>query len=94
MDFHSACLAAWLRAHQLDSLPGQSHWQHRRARRWCSSGRNRATSRNTLAMIPNAGIEPQIIEYLKTPPDRATLSGLIVSAGMTVREALRQKESP
>ena len=45
-------------------------------------------------MIRNAGIEPQIIEYLKTPPDRAALSGLIVSAGMTVREALRQKESP
>ena len=52
------------------------------------------TSRNTLAMIRNAGIEPQVIEYLKTPPDRATLLDLIGRAGLTVREALREKGSP
>ena len=39
------------------------------------------TSRNTLAMIRNAGIEPEIIEYLKSPPDRATLKDLIERAG-------------
>ena len=49
------------------------------------------TSRNTLAMIRNAGIEPQIIEYLKTPPDRETLKSLIARAGLAVRAALREK---
>lgn len=52
------------------------------------------TSRNTLAMIRNAGIEPEIIEYLKTPPDRATLKDLIARAGLTVRAALREKGTP
>jgi arsenate reductase (glutaredoxin) len=52
------------------------------------------TSRNTLAMIRNAGIEPQIIEYLKTPPDRETLKALIAQAGLTVRAALREKGTP
>ncbi|WP_206957278.1 arsenate reductase (glutaredoxin) [Trinickia acidisoli] len=52
------------------------------------------TSRNTLAMIRNAGIEPEIIEYLKTPPDRNTLMALIVRAGLTVRAALREKGTP
>lgn len=52
------------------------------------------TSRNTLAMIRNAGIEPQVIEYLKTPPDRAALLDLIGRAGLTVREALREKGTP
>lgn len=50
------------------------------------------TSRNTLAMIRNAGIEPRVIEYLTTPPGRATLRRLIADAGLTVREALRSKE--
>jgi len=50
------------------------------------------TSRNTLAMIRNAGIEPRVIEYLTTPPDRATLRRLIADAGLTVRDALRSKE--
>jgi arsenate reductase len=50
------------------------------------------TSRNTLALIRNAGIEPEVIEYLKTPPSRATLSRLIKDAGLSVREALREKE--
>jgi arsenate reductase (glutaredoxin) len=52
------------------------------------------TSRNTLAMIRNAGIEPEVIEYLKTPPDRATLVRLIADAGLSVRGALREKCEP
>lgn len=52
------------------------------------------TSRNTLALIRNAGVEPQIIEYMQTPPDRATLIHLISRAGLTVREAIRQKGTP
>ncbi|TDY20533.1 arsenate reductase [Paraburkholderia sp. BL6665CI2N2] len=52
------------------------------------------TSRNTLAMIRNAGIEPEIIEYLKNPPDRDTLKDLIERAGLTVRTALREKGTP
>ncbi|MFM0268355.1 arsenate reductase (glutaredoxin) [Paraburkholderia sediminicola] len=52
------------------------------------------TSRNTLAMIRNAGIEPNVIEYLKTPPDRKTLTDLIARAGLTVRATLREKGTP
>ncbi|WP_287955773.1 arsenate reductase (glutaredoxin) [Achromobacter sp.] len=52
------------------------------------------TSRNTLALIRNAGIEPQVIEYLQAPPDRATLVDLIARAGLTMREAIRQKGTP
>ena len=52
------------------------------------------TSRNTLAMIRNAGIEPEVIEYLKNPPDRATLKDLIERAGLTVRATLREKGTP
>lgn len=52
------------------------------------------TSRNTLALIRNAGVEPQIIEYLQNPPDRATLVDLISRAALTVREAIRQKGTP
>jgi arsenate reductase len=52
------------------------------------------TSRNTLAMIRNAGIEPEIIEYLKNPPDHNTLKALIGRAGLTVRAALREKGTP
>ncbi len=52
------------------------------------------TSRNTLAMIRNAGIEPDVIDYLKHPPDRATLKDLIERAGLTVRAALREKGTP
>ena len=52
------------------------------------------TSRNTLAMIRNAGIEPEIIEYLKSAPDRATLKDLIERAGLTVRATLREKGTP
>ena len=52
------------------------------------------TSRNTLALIRNAGIEPLVIEYLKQPPDRDTLVGLIASSGLSVRNAMRQKGTP
>ena len=52
------------------------------------------TARNTLALIRNSGDEPEIIEYLKTPPSRETLLKLIGDAGLTVREALRQKGTP
>jgi arsenate reductase (glutaredoxin) len=49
------------------------------------------TSRNTLALIRNAGIGPTVIEYLKTPPDRATLEDLLKRMGMRPRALLRDK---
>ena len=52
------------------------------------------TSRNALAMIRNAGIEPHIVEYLKTPPSRALLVELIDRAGITPRDLLREKGTP
>ena len=52
------------------------------------------TSRNTLALIRNAGVEPEVIEYLKTPPSRATLSKMIEDASLSVRQAIREKEKP
>lgn len=52
------------------------------------------TSRNALAMIRNAGIEPHVIEYLKTPPSRAMLENLLVRAGMAPRALLREKGAP
>ena len=52
------------------------------------------TSRNTLAMIRNAGIEPHVVEYLKTPPSRAMLEQLIKRAGITPRDLLREKGTP
>ena len=52
------------------------------------------TSRNTLAMIRNAGIEPTVIEYLKAPPSRADLQKMIADAGLSVREAIREKGTP
>jgi arsenate reductase len=52
------------------------------------------TSRNTLALIRNAGIEPHVIEYLKTPPSRALLEQLIERAGIAPRDLLRQKGTP
>jgi len=51
------------------------------------------TSRNTLAMIRQSGVEPTVIEYLKTPPDRATIRRLVADAGLTLREALRKKDT-
>ena len=52
------------------------------------------TSRNTLAMIRNAGIEPHVIEYLKTPPSRTMLKQLIARMGISVRALLREKGTP
>lgn len=52
------------------------------------------TSRNALAMIRNAGIEPHVIEYLKTPPSRALLIELIERAGISPRALLREKGTP
>jgi arsenate reductase len=52
------------------------------------------TSRNTLAMIRNAAIEPHVIEYLKTPPSRAMLELLIARMGIAPRELLREKGTP
>ncbi|MGK5069555.1 arsenate reductase (glutaredoxin) [Janthinobacterium sp. RT4P48] len=53
-----------------------------------------ATSRNTLGLIRNAGIEPYIIEYLKHPPDAARLIDLIVKAERTIYSVVRQKGTP
>lgn len=52
------------------------------------------TSRNTLAMVRNVGIEPHVVEYLKTPPTRAMLESLIERACLTPRELLREKGTP
>jgi len=52
------------------------------------------TSRNTLAMIRNAGIEPHVVEYLKTPPSRVLLESLIERAGIAPRALLREKSTP
>lgn len=50
-------------------------------------------SRNTLALLRGAGIEPRIVEYLKTPPDRATLLELLAKTKLTPRELLREKDA-
>src|SRR5690606_9152722 len=52
------------------------------------------TSRNTLGLIRNTGVEPTVVEYLKTPPSREELRRMISDAGLTVREALREKGTP
>lgn len=52
------------------------------------------TSRNTLGLIRNSGVEPRVIEYLKTPPVRALLVDLIARAGLTTRSLLREKGTP
>ena len=52
------------------------------------------TSRNTLAMIRQSGVEPTVIEYLKTPPTRTRLRELIAAMGISVRALLRQKGTP
>ena len=51
------------------------------------------TSRNTLAMIRNSGVEPEVIEYLKTPPSRDTLVALIAATGQPVIDLVRSKEA-
>ena len=52
------------------------------------------TSRNALAVIRNAGIEPRVVEYLKTPPSRLEVQALVFAAGLTLRAALREKGTP
>ena len=52
------------------------------------------TSRNTLALIRNSGAEPQVIEYLKAPPNRDELVTLLHLMGMTPRQLLREKDTP
>jgi arsenate reductase len=52
------------------------------------------TSRNTLALIRNAGIEPHVVEYLKTPPNRTVVRQLAERAGLRVRDLLREKGTP
>lgn len=52
------------------------------------------TSRNTLALIRNAGIEPEVVEYLSSPPDREELKAMIAKAGLSVRQAIREKGTP
>lgn len=52
------------------------------------------TSRNTLGLIRHAGIEPTVIEYLKNPPSREDLTRMIADAGLTVRQAIREKGTP
>jgi arsenate reductase (glutaredoxin) len=52
------------------------------------------TSRNTLELIQHAGIEPTVIEYLKTPPGREQLAKMIADAGLSVRAAIREKGTP
>lgn len=55
---------------------------------------NCGTSRNTLALIRNTGIEPEVIEYVRTPPSREVLKEMIARAGLTVRDAIREKGTP
>lgn len=52
------------------------------------------TSRNTLAMIRQSGVEPVVVEYLKTPPDRARIVAFVETANMELRQAIRQKDTP
>lgn len=52
------------------------------------------TSRNVLGLIRNSGVEPTVIEYLKTPPDRATLQALAAASGLPLRDLMRQKGTP
>jgi arsenate reductase len=52
------------------------------------------TSRNTLALIRNAGVEPHVVEYLQHPPTREVLKEMIATAGLSVREAIREKGAP
>ena len=52
------------------------------------------TSRNTLAMIRQSGVEPVVIDYLKAPPSRYRIMELVTAAGMSLRQAIRQKDTP
>jgi arsenate reductase len=52
------------------------------------------TSRNTLAMIRQSGVEPTVVEYLKTPPSRDRIVALVSAAGISLRDAMRKKDTP
>jgi arsenate reductase len=52
------------------------------------------TSRNTLGLIRNSGAEPEVIEYLKTPPNKVRLQELLIAMGISARDLLRQKGTP
>ncbi len=52
------------------------------------------TSRNVLGLIRNAGLEPQVIEYLKTPPSRAEVTAIVQKMGVPLRSLLREKGTP
>jgi len=52
------------------------------------------TSRNTLALLRHVGIEPQVVEYLKAPPSRATIQDLVARSGGTLRDLMREKGTP
>lgn len=52
------------------------------------------TSRNTLAILRHAGIEPKVVEYLKTPPSKEELRKMLADAGLSVRDVLREKGTP
>jgi arsenate reductase len=52
------------------------------------------TSRNTLALIRNSGVEPEVVLYLETPPSKEQLKKLIADMGIPVRDVLRQKGTP
>lgn len=51
------------------------------------------TSRTTLALIRDSGVEPEVIDYLKTPPDRATLQALVAATGQPAIDLVRNKEA-
>ena len=55
---------------------------------------NCGTSRTTLALIRNSGVEPEVVLYLETPPSKEQLKGLILDMSITVRDLLRQKGTP
>ncbi len=55
---------------------------------------NCGTSRNTLALIRNTGVEPKVIEYVKNPPSRDELTDMLAKSGLTVRDAIREKDTP
>jgi arsenate reductase len=52
------------------------------------------TSRNTLAILRHAGIDPEVVEYLKTPPGKSELRELVAAMGISVRDLLREKGTP
>jgi arsenate reductase (glutaredoxin) len=79
---------------QTVSIRNPSHWTSESVQVTIYHNPSCGTSRNALTLIREAGIEPRVIEYLKTPPDRPTLESLIQQMGIRPRELLRQKGTP